>query len=182
VTREKPGDGGITRRMLMAAAGALTGGLALPASAQIVAAKPDASVLSRGGKDRAFIADGVLRNVVREGVPGVQLKVRLTSYRSLQLSCIKGMQLKIDGEEFDPKQMILTLNDYSHRLDELAPLRNAWWFILDYGDLFAPRATPLAAGEHEVEGTLITVEPYMTAGRFAFYSSCKKRLAVEEAV
>ena len=51
-----------------------------------------------------------------------------------------------------------------------------------YADLFVPSSTPLALGEHDVEGTLITVEPYMTAGRFSFYSVCRKRLALEEEI
>jgi hypothetical protein len=171
--------GGITRRMLVAGAGALTAGLKLPAAPQLVASSPGASVLSRGGKDRAFLVDETLRNVERNGQQGVQVKVRLPSYRSLPLSCIEGIRLKIDGEEFDPKDMVLTLNNHSHRLDELPRLSGVWWFILDFGDLFVPRATPLAPGEHDVEGMLITVEPYMTAGRFSFHSPCRKRLALE---
>jgi hypothetical protein len=98
----------------------------------------------------------------------------------LPLSCIEGIRLKVDGKEFDPKDMVLTLNNYSHKLDELPNLSRVWWFILDYADLFVPSDTALSTSEHEVEGTLITVEPYMTAGRFSFYSTSRKRLLLDE--
>jgi hypothetical protein len=113
---------------------------------------------------------------VHEGRPGFKLKVRLTSYRSLPLSCIEGIQLSVDGEQVDPQSIIFTLNSYSHKLDELPHLSKVWWFILDYAELFVPRERPLEPGFHEVKGTLVTVEPYTTAGRFSHYNSSSKRL------
>lgn len=171
--------GRLTRRMLLAAAGTVTGGLALPGGPPQMASSAEPGPHGRRGKDRAFVADEGFRNTERDGRKGFQLKVRLTSYRSLPLSCIEGVKLKIDGQEIDPKDIVLTLNNYSHKLDELPRLSGVWWFILDCGELFVPYPKPLAAGEHLVEATLITVEPYMTAGRFSFYSACSKRLALE---
>ncbi|HRE28689.1 MAG TPA: hypothetical protein PK954_18740, partial [Anaerolineales bacterium] len=57
-------------------------------------------------------------------------------------------------------------------------LSRLWWFILDTADLFVASETPLAQGEHAVEGTLVTVEPYVTGGRFSFYYPSSKRLSV----
>jgi hypothetical protein len=131
------------------------------------------------GKDRSFISNEGFRNAVHDGKRGFKLKVRLTSYRSLPLSCIEGIQLKIDGESIDPNDITFILNNYSHRLDELPRLSHIWWFILDYAELFIAREHELPTGEHEVEGTLITVEPYMTVGRFSSFSSVKKRLLLE---
>ena len=131
------------------------------------------------GKGRSFISDEGFRNAVQDGKQGFKLKVRLTSYRSLPLSCIEGMQLKIDGEPIDSNDITFTLNNYSHKLADISQLSTIWWFILDYAELFIAREDGLAAGEHEVEGTLITVEPYITAGRFSFYNTAKKRLFLE---
>ena len=131
------------------------------------------------GKDRSFISDENIQNVVHDGKQGFKLKVRLTSYRALPLSCIEGVEVKIDGELIDPRDITFILNNYSHKLDELGHLSHIWWFILDYADLFIARENGLPPGEHDVEGTLITVEPYITAGRFSFFSSSKKRLLVE---
>lgn len=130
-------------------------------------------------RDRSFISDEPLRNVVLDSVQGVLIKVRLTSYRSLPLSCIEAIELKLDGVQVDAADLILRINYANHRLKDMPHLSGVWWFILDYADLFVPLARKLAPGYHEVEGTLVTVEPYMTAGRFSFHNSAHKRLAVE---
>jgi hypothetical protein len=159
----------LTRRTLVAGAGVL------PFAGKGAVARADTAPGVHRGQDRAFLGNEGFRNVP----DGFQLKVRLTSYRSLPLSCIRGIRLKVDGEEIDPKALVLKLNYASYKVEDLPRLSAVWWFILDYADLFVPRAAPLAAGEHDVEGTLITVEPYMTAGRFAFYSTSRKRLLLE---
>lgn len=130
----------------------------------------------RPAKSRQFIAEFPLRNTVVAGIQGVLIRVRLTSYRSLPLSCIETIEISVDGVTADPSSVRLILNGRSHRLEELAHLSEVWWFILDYADLFVPLAAPLKAGTHEVKGDLVTVEPYMTAGRFSFHHPAQARL------
>lgn len=139
-------------------------------------------IAERLGKDRGFLADRPLRNATVGGVAGIALSVRLTSYRSLPLSCIQAIQLSIDGRSCDPAELRLALNYATHSVAELAGLSHVWWFILDYAELFAPLVVPLAAGPHEIEGTLVTVEPYMTAGRFAFHNYARRSLLLEAAL
>lgn len=134
----------------------------------------------RPPKDRGFLADEPLRPVVRDGQPGLEIKVRLTSYRSLPLSCIESIALRLDGREIDPQRLVLSVAGGRYRLGDLGALTDVWWFILDYADLYVPLPAALAAGEHDVEATLVTVEPYMTAGRFSFHNSSRKRLALED--
>jgi hypothetical protein len=134
---------------------------------------------ARPAKDRSFLSAEGFRNAVREGRKGVQFNVRLTSYRSLPLSCIEGIQLSIDGHSVDPKDIVFTLDNHSYKLDELPKLSKIWWFILDHAQLFVPTEAALPPGVHDVEGTLITVEPYMTAGRFSFFNTSRKRLRLE---
>ena len=135
----------------------------------------------RVAKDRRFISDEPLRSVQVDGRPGVAIKVRLTSYRSLPLSCIEAIELKIDGRTIAAADLRLRLNFATYRLADLPRLSKVWWFILDYADLIAPLPAPLPPGMHDVEGTLVTVEPYMTAGRFSFHNSASKRLPLEAA-
>jgi hypothetical protein len=135
-------------------------------------------ILTQTGKGRDFLSDGSLANVTRDGVPGFALKVRLTSYRALPLSCIEGLRLAVDGEVIDTSTVILELNGYTHKLGELASLCKVWWFILEHATLFVPHEH-LAPGEHLFEATLITVEPYVTAGRFSFYNFCSKNLGID---
>jgi len=129
-------------------------------------------------RGRSFIKKEEIRNVVRDGKSGYLIRVSLTSYRSLPLSCIENIELSMDGKKVKPKDMRFILNGYSHKLDEMGDLMNIWWFILDDADLFVASPQPLPAGEYLVEGTLVTVEPYVTAGRFSFFNTSKKYLSV----
>ena len=139
-------------------------------------------ILAHKGIDRGFLADAPIRHLTLEGKAGVALEVRLTSYRALPLSCIAGIEIAIDGEAMNMAQARLGLGGLYHRLDELAAISGASWFILDFATLFVPLAAKLAPGVHLVTGTLCTVEPYITAGRFAFYNSSSKQLSLEEPV
>jgi hypothetical protein len=129
--------------------------------------------------DRAFLSNEGFRNTVHQGRKGFELKVRLTSYRSLPLSCIEGIELSIDGQSVNSSDITLILDNHSYRLDELPHCSSIWWFILDFARLFVARESALAPGEHDVEGTLITVEPYITGGRFSFFNTSRKRLCLE---
>ena len=130
----------------------------------------------RPATSRQFIAEYPLRNAIVEGNHGVLIRARLTSYRSLPLSCIESIRVYVDGVAGDPGTMRLLLNGRTHRLQELAHLSDVWWFILDYADLFLPLRAPLDGGTHEVKGDLVTVEPYMTAGRFSFHHAARAQL------
>jgi hypothetical protein len=137
------------------------------------------AILAHTGKPRTFLRMEPIRNMVRNGVHGYELSVNLTSYRSLPLSCIEGLLLKVDGQEIEASTIVLTLNGYSHKISELSRLSHIWWFILDPATIFVPSEKPLKPGNHQVDATLITVEPYVTAGRFSFYHPASRVLAVE---
>lgn len=132
----------------------------------------------RRGIVRSFIADDEIQPAVRDGQTGYLIRVRLMSYRSLPLSCIEDIQLTVDGAPVARDRITFLLNGYGHALDELGTLSRLFWFILDAADLFVASDVPLAPGEHTVEGTLVTVEPYVTGGRFSFYYPSSKRLCL----
>lgn len=129
---------------------------------------------------RNFICDEDLRVGTHAGEPGFLIRVLLPSYRSLPLSCIDRIELSLDGLTIDPQDITLILNGYGHKLDEMAGLSKIFWYILDKADLFIKRQAPLGPGKHLLEGTLVMVEPYMTAGRFALYYTAKRQLSVAE--
>jgi len=141
---------------------------------------PIRAILAHTGKRRSFLRDEPVRNIIRSGISGIQLAVNLTSYRSLPLSCLEGLLLKIDGEEIDVSDARLLLNGSEHRFADLSGLSHLWWFILDSGAIFVPCPRPLSPGKHQFDATLITVEPYITAGRFSFYHGDSRELMVNE--
>jgi hypothetical protein len=139
-------------------------------------------LMAHEGVQRSFLADVPLKSARRNGEPGFVVTVNLTSYRALPLSCLAEIKLSVDAESVDVGRISLVLQGNEYRVADFPKLHDVWWFILDAAVIFVPRAVPLGAGEHDVEGTLVTVEPYMTAGRFAFYSSDKKRLPLQDSV
>jgi hypothetical protein len=138
------------------------------------------AILAHTGKRRSFLRDEPVRNVTRFGIAGIKIAVNLTSYRSLPLSCLEGLLLKIDGEDIDVSDARLLLNGCEHRFTDLAGLSHLWWFILDPGAIVVPCARPLSPGSHQIDATLITVEPYITAGRFSFYHADRRELTVAD--
>jgi len=116
----------------------------------------------------------------QERAPGVRFKIRLPWYRSLPLSCIEQVDLRIDGREVQQKDMSLTLYGINHSLDELPGLHNAWWFILDTADLHIRTRDQLPPGHHEVSVTLGCRIPYLTEGEFKEVAHCQKSLMLEE--
>lgn len=127
---------------------------------------------------RSFICEEDLRIGTHAGEPGFLVRILLPSYRSLPLSCLEGIELRVDGVAVDPKDITLLLNGYSHKLDEMGSLSKNFWFILDKADLFIKRKEPLGSGRHELEGTMLLVEPYPTVGRLALQHTAKRQLSV----
>jgi hypothetical protein len=167
----------MSRRSLL-----LTSGMAAAA-----AAAPDAlpyapaATAPMGGIERKFVLANGLRNTVIDGTPGFVLKVRLPDYRSLPLSCITGVELAVDGTTVDTQQITFNLNGYRHKFADLPSLSKVDWWVLDIAELFVPRASPLSAGLHDIDATLIFVVPYATAGAFTLRSWVRRRLTLESA-
>lgn len=152
----------ITRRSLMLATGAaLSAGFAM---AQPVAPTPPPS------RSSLWLCEEGFRNTAHQGRKGFQLRVRLNPYRSEPLCCVEEFQVAVDGEEFDPQSMILTLNNYRYRVADLATQWTQWqdvpwWFILDRAELFIPREQQLSRGEHVIVASINVRGPFGTGGR-----------------
>ena len=127
-----------------------------------------------------FLAGAELIPAACNGRTGIRVTIRLTDYRSLPLSCIAGVDISIDGHAANPADLVLILNGEAHRLPELRDRTDLWWFVLDPADLFVPLDAPLAAGPHEVEGTLHLIVPYATVGRSVRSSTSHVRLPLAE--
>jgi Domain of unknown function (DUF6379) len=130
------------------------------------------------GKGRAFLPDQQLRPATRDGRDGFLVSIRLTSYRSLPLSCVQDIQIIVDGQPVGATDLSFHYQGHRFALAELAAANHIWWFILDHAELFV--ALPLEPGEHELTGTLVTVEPYITAGRFSFTHRTTRTLALAD--
>lgn len=128
---------------------------------------------------RGFLLDRPIRNGTFAGKKGYFITIRLTSYRSLPLSCIESVELAVDGEAIAPEAITFVLNGFGMKPSEFAGNRHIFWWILDPAELFVEDAHGLPEGEHVVEGNMVVIEPYITAGRGAFPHPSKKHLLVE---
>jgi hypothetical protein len=86
------------------------------------------------------------------------LQLRLPWYRSLQLSCIEGLEITIDGEVQSEEELTIVIAGARHPLSGVASLRDVWWFVLDAVDV--ELATELQPGPHQVAVSLALQIPY----------------------
>ncbi|KAA9160686.1 hypothetical protein FPZ12_016170 [Amycolatopsis acidicola] len=140
---------------------------------------PSAAVpVRQTDRGRAFISGHPLTRTTLDGQPAVVVKVRLTSYRSLPLSCVERIALSIDGTEIPEDDLRFVLGASTFRLSDLAAQSTVWWFILDHAELVVRTPEPLSQGTHVIAGTLVTVEPYISNGRFHFHFTSTRELEV----
>ena len=79
---------------------------------------------------------------------GYQLKIRLSYYRSLPLSCIEQVTLSIDGTEVPASSIVFIVNDKHFALDQLRDLYAEWWNIVEDATLEVDLPGGLPAGRH----------------------------------
>jgi hypothetical protein len=115
------------------------------------------------------------------GRDGVRFAVRLPSYRSLPLSCLVDIEVRIDGTAVGSTDLVLLLNGNAYPVAELRPRRDLTWFVLDVAELFVPLPQPLAPGQHEVEATLDLLTPFATVGRSVHVYTSSKTLPLADA-
>src|SRR5690242_3206395 len=65
----------------------------------------------------------------------LRLPARLTSYRSLPLSCIRDIRVAIDGAAVSRDQITFVLDSHAYLLDDLIDRTDIWWYILDYAEI-----------------------------------------------
>ena len=91
---------------------------------------------------------------------GLLLDIRLPWYRSLPLSTVEIVTLRIDGTELPSERLQLEVNGRRFPVTALGDLTNEWWFVLDSALLHA-RVPSLAAGAHLVDLTVNLYPPYI---------------------
>jgi hypothetical protein len=135
-------------------------------------------LMAHGAISREIIFNQIAVIDEVEGEKGLLLEIRLPSYRSLPLSCIEKIGVKVGGEDVSLSAAALRIENRWHRLANLPTLLDVWWFILDQATLFVPMV--VVSGRHEVAVEIVRVEPYITAGRFSFTNTSTASVLVEE--
>jgi hypothetical protein len=114
-----------------------------------------------GPLDKFMLPDDALT----ETADGFDVAIRLHWYRSLPLSSIANIDLKIDGEIIALEKMQFELNGKVHQMNELENLYKEWWFILDRAILHVHQTKKInQSKQHEVELEFGLLLPYILVG------------------
>lgn len=109
---------------------------------------------------------------------GVRFAIRMPWYRALPLSCLEGLEVRLDGDVVEPHELALALAGRTYRLADLPPLHEEWWYVTDPLEVTVPRVLESANGEHELDVTVALRIPYIVeAGNpLVMRERCVKRL------
>lgn len=126
------------------------------------------------------IADEPLRVVEN----GISFRLRMPWYRALPLSCLEGLEVRLDGSEVPSDDIALSLGGQTYRLAELSPLHDTWWYVTDAIEITVPRAQAPGtdADEHELDVTVALRIPYIVESGhpLVMRERCVKQMAVEQ--
>ena len=93
---------------------------------------------------------------------GLAIALTVPWYRSLWLSSVTGIAVKVDGEPIPAGRLRVELAGSTYRIDELADQWDVLWFIQDRLVVLVPLDPPPAQDQEvDVEATVDLRLPYM---------------------
>lgn len=130
-----------------------------------------------------IICEQKIKNVVvnKEEV-GYEFDIKYPSYRGTYVSCIEKLEVAIDGEKIDPKEMRFRINNKEFLFDQIPELYGEYWFVHNSATIRVFREDGLSKEkEHEVSVRIVHRIPY--TGYFGSYlvldSANTKKLTVQ---
>lgn len=119
------------------------------------------------------------KNVSQHGeTVGFQLKVRITYYRGIPLSCVEGFEVTVDGEKFTPADIEYLIGDRTYTAAEAAKAADVRWAFGDPLTLIIKKPSGLKPGIHDVQVTEVLRISYMPNSR-SVASNRKKMVLVQ---
>ena len=114
--------------------------------------------------EQYLIVDGSLKNDVQgDAVTGCTLAIRTCWYRSLAVTLIRRLEVRIDGKLIPQEDIFFQVEDNPHmyRLDEIGPEQSEeYWYLNKYGYLQLRLPGGLSKGPHITEVLLEGFVPY----------------------
>jgi hypothetical protein len=120
------------------------------------------------GASVQLIRDESLR-VVNDGYA---FEVRLNWYRSLPLSSVEILSVKLDGEQVPLDQILFEINNHHYSQAELLEQFEEFWFVQDCAVLHIRQPGKVNVGEtHDIEAEISLRFPYMNIGPGKFLTN-----------
>src|SRR5918911_642412 len=93
---------------------------------------------------------------------GLGIALTVPWYRSLWLSSVSDIAVRVEGREIPKEQLRVELGERTYRVEELAEQWDTLWFIQDRLVVVVPMDEPPAEGQElDVEATVDLRLPYM---------------------
>lgn len=103
---------------------------------------------------------------------GYAFEVRLNWYRSLPLSSVDILSVKLDGEAAPLDQVLFEVNGRQYSQAELYEKIEEFWFVQDFAGLRVRQPGVVRAGEtHTLEAEISLRFPYMQIGPGKFLTN-----------
>lgn len=130
--------------------------------------------------EQYLIVDGSLKNDCNgDAVTGCTLAIRTCWYRSLAITLIRKLEVRIDGELIPQEDIFFQVEDYPnvYRLDEIGPEQcDELWYLNKYGYLHIRKPGGLSKGPHMVE---VFLEVFVTYHNYPDATYQKKILVID---
>ena len=103
---------------------------------------------------------------------GYAFDVRLNWYRSLPLSSVDIVSVKLDGEHVSIDQIVFEINGHQYSQAELLEQYEEFWFVQDFAVLHVSQPGKVTSGEmHTLEAEISLRFPYMNIGPGKFLTN-----------
>jgi len=107
----------------------------------------------------------IVENSLRVLEDGYAFDIRLNWYRSLPLSSVDVLDVKLDGKQVSADQIFFEINHHSYPLKELVERFEELWFVQDHARLHVHQPGKIHNGEsHTIETEISLRFPYMPIG------------------
>ena len=119
-------------------------------------------------------------NSLRVVNDGYRFEVRLNWYRSLPVSSVDVLSVKVDGEPVALDQIAFEINGHRYSLHELVEKFDEFWFVQDFAGIHIHQPGKIAAGEaHTIEAEISLRFPYMQIGPGKFLTNVTKHVSTQ---
>lgn len=116
----------------------------------------------------------------RGGQSGFALDLRLNWSRSIPMSCVAEVGLKVDGLPVDPATVTVAQQGVDLPLAGWANRDDIWWPVLEPSTVTASASSPLTDGPHEIEVELRVRVPGFAPGPDGVWPTRFNRATVTE--
>ncbi|HNB50426.1 MAG TPA: DUF6379 domain-containing protein [Anaerolineales bacterium] len=126
---------------------------------------------------------GASVNLIRENSlqvveDGYTFQIRLNWYRSLPVSSVDVLSLKLDGEPVPPDQIRFEINDHQYPVDKLSDQFEEFWFVQDFAGVRVFQPGKIIAGEtHTLDAEIGLRIPYIAVGPGKFLTNITQQVA-----